>query len=100
LETVPNSAASLGVPVVLTSVYTDIPPLSDQLDIREIADSEEVADVVVVVVYDEIVPGSAVARGMEVAPGNEDVRNGCGRIVNAAKSPSAIVPIGLSVRME
>lgn len=47
--------------------------------------------VVVVVVYGEIVPGSAVARGMELAPGNEDVQNGCGRIVNAAKSPSAIV---------
>jgi hypothetical protein len=68
--------------VVLTSVYTDIPPFSDQLDTLGIADSEVVADVVVVV-YWEIVPGSAVARGMEVA----DVRNGCGRIVNAAKSP-------------
>jgi hypothetical protein len=41
----------------------------------------------VVVVYWEIVPGSAVARGMEVAPGYEDARKGCGRIVNAAMSP-------------
>ena len=32
-------------------------------------------------------PGSAVARGMELAPGYEDVRNGCGRIVNAAMLP-------------
>jgi len=38
----------------------------------------------VVVVYAEIVPGSAVARGMEVPSGKEDVRKGCGRIVNAA----------------
>jgi hypothetical protein len=88
LETLPNSAASLGVPVVLTSVYTGIPPLSDQLDTLDIAELEVVADVDVnVVVYWERVPGSAVARGMEVAPGYEDVRKGCGRIVNAAKSP-------------
>jgi hypothetical protein len=45
------------------------------------------------VVYWERVPGSAVARGMEVAPGYEDVRNGCGRIVNAAKSPRALIDI-------
>lgn len=38
-------------------------------------------------VYDDIVPGSAVARGMEVAPGYKDIRNGCGRIVNAAIFP-------------
>ena len=49
-------------------------------------DSETLGEVVVVV-YDEIVPGSAVARGMEVAPGYKDIRNGCGRIVNAAMSP-------------
>lgn len=38
---------------------------------------------VVVVVYWERVPGSAVARGIEVAPGYEEVRKGRGRIVNA-----------------
>lgn len=60
-----------------------MPPLSDQFVTLDTADSETL----VIVVYDEIVPGSAVARGMEAAPGKADVRNGCGRIVNAAKSP-------------
>lgn len=90
-EILPNSAATLGVPVVLTSVYTEIPPLSDQLAPFVIAEEEDIAEVVAVVMSWELVAGSSVARGMEVAPGKEDVLNGWGRIVNAAKSPSDIV---------